>query len=35
MEVDPDDLESKILLEIEQRSQLTGDTIVAFALAER
>jgi len=35
MEVDPDDLESKILLEIEQRNQLTGDTIVAFALAER
>ena len=35
MEADPDDLESKILLEIEQRNKLTGDTIVAFALAEK
>jgi Fe-S-cluster containining protein len=35
MEVDPDDLESKLLQEIEQRNKLTGDTIVAFALAEK
>ena len=35
MEVDPDDLESKLLLEIERRNKLTGDTIVAFALAEK
>ena len=34
MEVDPDDLESRLLLEIEQRNNLTGDTIVAFALAK-
>ena len=34
MEVDPDDLESMLLLEIEQRNNLTGDTIVAFALAK-
>lgn len=35
MEVDPDDLESKLLQKIEQREKLTGDTIVAFALAEK
>jgi len=34
MVVDPDDLESMLLLEIEQRNNLTGDTIVAFALAK-
>ena len=32
MEVDPDDLESEILREAEQKDKLKGDTIVAFAL---
>ena len=32
---DPDDLESNLLREMEQKSALTGDTIVAFALAEK
>ena len=35
MIVDPDDLESNLLREMEQKSALTGDTIVAFALAEK
>lgn len=35
MEVDPDDLESKLLQEIELRNKRTGVTIVAFALAEK
>lgn len=35
MEVDPDDLESRLLQELEQNNELTGDTIVAFALTEK
>lgn len=35
MKVDPDDLESKLLQEIEHRNKPTGDTIVAFALADK
>jgi hypothetical protein len=34
MEVDPDDLESKLLEEMESQGNLLGRTIVAFALAE-
>jgi hypothetical protein len=34
MEVDPDDLESKLLEEMENQGNLLGRTIVAFALAE-
>ena len=35
MEVDPADLETQLLQELEQRKNLTGDTIVAFALTEK
>jgi Fe-S-cluster containining protein len=35
MEVDPGDLESRLLQELEQRKHLAGDTIVAFALTEK
>jgi len=34
MEVDPDDLESKLLEEIQKRSGRSGNTIVAYALAD-
>ena len=34
MEVDPDDLESKLLEEMESQGNFSGRTIVAFALAE-
>ena len=35
MEVDPDDLESQLLQELEPSNRLTGATIVAFALTEK
>jgi Fe-S-cluster containining protein len=34
MEVDPDDLESKLLKELEQTSGRRGRTLIAFALAD-
>jgi len=34
MEVDPDDLESKLLTELEQTSGRSGRTLIAFALAD-
>ena len=34
MEVDPDDLESELLLELEETSGRSGRTLIAFALAD-
>jgi hypothetical protein len=34
MEVDPDDLEGKLLKEVEARTGVRGQTIIAFALRD-